>query len=529
MFSTKDLKIKYKLWIFSGVALICLAAYMLFSALSLRTTLDNEKQLKTRHVVEVAHGVVQHFQRMAQQGTMTEESAKAAAVAALKSLRYEESDYFWINDMNPVMIMHPYKPELDGKSLSDYQDPQGKRIFVEFADVVKKQNAGFVHYLWPKPGIDKPVRKVSYVKGFAPWGWVIGSGIYLDDVDTAFWRELRSGLIVLSCIVFVFGVIAWRTTKSILDPLGAEPAVVSSIANEVAAGNLEIAIATGKHDSSSVLFSMKRMVGKLREVVADVQSAAGNVAAGSAQLSSGSMSMSDGATRQAASAEEASSSVEEMTATIRQSAGNARETERIALKSAIDALDSGRAVADTVTAMRDIATRILIIEEISRQTNLLALNAAIEAARAGEQGKGFSVVAAEVRKLAERSQTAAKEIGSLSTTSISVAERAGELLAKLVPNIQKTAQLVQEINASSKEQTVGSDQINSAIQQLNEVIQQNAGSAEEMAATAEELSSQAAQLQDSVAFFKIQDTPAAQALPMHAKGLLPGAGEDRIG
>jgi methyl-accepting chemotaxis protein len=505
MFSFNDLKIKYKLWVFAGVAIVSLSLYMIFSAFALRATLDNEKQLKTRHLVEVVHGVVEQYQKLEQDGRMTREHAQAEAVAAVKSLRYEGSEYFWINDMQPVMIMHPYKSELDGKSLSDYRDPQGNKLFVEFVNVVQKQNAGFVHYLWPKPGIDKPVRKVSYVKGFAPWGWVIGSGIYLDDVDAVFWHELRDGLIVLSIIIVIFTAIAWMTTRSILGPLGAEPAFVSAIANQVAAGNLEIAITTGERDSSSVLFAMKQMVEKLKNVVADVQSAAGNVAAGSTQLSSGSTEVSEGAARQAAAAEEASSSVEEMSATIKQSAENARETERIALKSATDALAGGEAVAETVTAMRDIATRILIIEEIARQTNLLALNAAIEAARAGEQGRGFAVVATEVRKLAERSQTAAKEIGALSFTSLSVAERAGELLAKLVPDIQRTAQLVQEINASSREQTVGADQINAAIQQLNEVIQQNAGSAEEMAATAEELSSQAAQMQENIAYFRVHD------------------------
>jgi methyl-accepting chemotaxis protein len=192
-----------------------------------------------------------------------------------------------------------------------------------------------------------------------------------------------------------------------------------------------------------------------------------------------------------------------MNATIKQNADNAAQTEKIALKSATDATESGKAVSETVGAMKDIAAKISIIEEIARQTNLLALNAAIEAARAGEHGKGFAVVASEVRKLAERSQTAAGEISHLSASSVEVAEKAGEMLARLVPDIQKTAELVQEITAASKEQTTGADQINSAIQQLNQVIQQNAGAAEEMSSTAEELSSQAEQLQSTISFFKV--------------------------
>jgi len=257
--------------------------------------------------------------------------------------------------------------------------------------------------------------------------------------------------------------------------------------------------------------SLAMMIDKLRIVAIDVKTAADNVASGSQELSSSAEQLSQGTTEQAASAEQASSSVEEMNAAIRQNADNAQQTEKIAIKSSADAAESGKAVSEAVTAMKDIAGKISIIEEIARQTNLLALNAAIEAARAGEHGKGFAVVASEVRKLAERSQAAAGEISKLSASSVEVAERAGAMLTKLVPDIQKTAELVQEISAASKEQSSGTDQINSAIQQLNQVVQQNAGSAEEMASTAEELSSQAEQLQGTVAFFKVDGTDSMTA------------------
>jgi methyl-accepting chemotaxis protein len=195
--------------------------------------------------------------------------------------------------------------------------------------------------------------------------------------------------------------------------------------------------------------------------------------------------------------------MEQMAANIRQNADNALQTEKIAIKSAQDAQEGGKAVAETVGAMKQIAEKINIIEEIARQTNLLALNAAIEAARAGEHGKGFAVVAAEVRKLAERSQNAAGEIGELSGRSVDIAEKAGEMLARMVPDIQRTAELVQEIAAASKEQDTGAEQVNQAIQQLDQVIQQNASASEEMASTSEELSSQAEQLQDTIGFFKV--------------------------
>ncbi len=317
-------------------------------------------------------------------------------------------------------------------------------------------------------------------------------------------RSLRTFLLVVGAVgmLLLTGAVV-IIVRATLMPLS----VLTKKAGEIASGNLEVTIDhEGKDEIGRLSGALNSMVMKLKEVVTEVRAAIDNVASGSQQLSAGSEQMSQGTTEQAASAEEASSSVEEMNATIKQNADNAMQTEKIALKSASDAMESGKAVSETVSAMKDIAKKISIIEEIARQTNLLALNAAIEAARAGEHGKGFAVVASEVRKLAERSQTAAGEIGHLSASSVEVAEKAGQMLAKLVPDIHKTSELVQEISAASKEQTSGADQINSAIQQLNQVIQQNAGSAEEMSSTAEELSSQAEQLQSTIAFFKIGST-----------------------
>ncbi|MDK9707251.1 MAG: MCP four helix bundle domain-containing protein [Desulforhopalus sp.] len=273
-------------------------------------------------------------------------------------------------------------------------------------------------------------------------------------------------------------------------------------AKQVAQGNLMVELKK-RSDKDELMESLANMVDKLKEVVMEVQSAADNVATGGQEMSATAQQMSQGATEQAASAEEISSSMEQMASNIRQNTDNAMQTEKIAVKSASDAREGGKAVTATVSAMKEIATKISIIEEIARQTNLLALNAAIEAARAGEHGKGFAVVASEVRKLAERSQSAAGEISQLSTSSVAIAEQAGEMLNKMLPDIQKTAELVQEISASSKEQDTGADQINKAIQQLDQVIQQNAGSAEEMASTTEELSSQAEQLKATIAFFSL--------------------------
>ena len=292
--------------------------------------------------------------------------------------------------------------------------------------------------------------------------------------------------------------------RNLMNLLGGEPAYIAEIAERISAGDLTMKLSSGKAQDTGIFASMKKMVEQLSDIVTDVKSAADNVASGSSELSANSGHMSQGASEQASSVEEVSSSMEQMVSNIRQNADNARQTDKIALKSAADAVESTKAVMDAVMAMKQISEKISIIEEIARQTNLLALNAAIEAARAGEHGKGFAVVASEVRKLAERSQTAAVEISKLSASSMEVGEHACEMLEKLVPGIQKTAELVQEIHGASAEQNSGAEQINKAIQQLDHVVQQNAGAAEEMSSTAEELSAQAEHLQSAVEFFKIE-------------------------
>ncbi len=326
----------------------------------------------------------------------------------------------------------------------------------------------------------------------------------IDEVEVmAPVKKLILSIIIAGVVLAaLIGCIAWLVASSIAKPL----IKGVTFAKSVSEGDLEATVDVNQKDEIGELAGdLTAMAEQLRNIVLQVKQSADNVAAGSEQLSSSSQEMSQGATEQAASAEEISSSMEEMAANINQNADNAAQTEKIALKTSDDAEEGGKSVQDTVQAMKEIAGKISVIEEIARQTNLLALNAAIEAARAGEHGKGFAVVASEVRKLAERSQAAAAEIGDLSASSVQVAEQAGKLLDTIAPDVKKTADLVQEITAASNEQRTGAEQVNSAIQQLDQVIQQNASVAEEMASSSEELSAQAQALQEVMTFFKVSD------------------------
>lgn len=354
---------------------------------------------------------------------------------------------------------------------------------------------------------EAPILGIPYFTAYDPirnaQGDVIGV-LYVGVKKAEFfasYSRLKNGIIALSFGMIMLSalLIFWIVRQQLSPLLGAV-----STAEKVADGNLNISFSGyGTREVSQLLNALQKMTQQLRGVVASVQGAAVTVAAGSREFSASSELMSQGASEQAATAEEASASIEEMAATIQSNASNAVQTEKIALQVAKEARKGGEAVMATVFAMKEISGKTRIIEEIARQTNLLALNAAIEAARAGEHGKGFAVVAAEVRSLAERSQQAAAEICTMTNSSVVIAEETGHLLEKIVPDVQRTAELVQEVSSSCREQSSGIEQINRAIQQLEQIIRQNASAAEETAATAEQLTVQAEQLQQSTAYFAV--------------------------
>jgi methyl-accepting chemotaxis protein len=809
------LSIKFKLGAlaaFSALVLVTLAAYFLWQ--QYQNSYEARKQ-GIQQGVEIASSIVDWAYRQETSGAMTRAQAQALALQQVNDARYSGKEYFWINDMEVRLLTHPFRPDLMGKDVSSVKDPDGNAVFVRFVDTVRKEGSGYLSYLWPKPGQEKPVEKVSYVSGFKPWGWVIGSGLYMDDLRSAFLASLGRAAAAIALAMALGAVLAMAITRSITRPLDRAVAVARAVArgrldNDVSThasdetgqllrsmGEMQTALtdfeaaqqamaqqhalgmldhvmpvqrmegafgsmgqsindlvqshiavkmkvvdvvtgyAEGKLDvvmerlpgqkariseaidkvqhslqeaaraarynarvksaldgvslpvriagddgtiiyinhalentlrkyqegfrkqipgfdpekvlngsigmfyadpqaalgrlrgltsqtrsrlelggrmydltTNPVLLASGERLGtvgqwvdvteqlaaeqqvgelvqlaaqgdfsgrlslegqtgffaslgsgmnelmrtseqglsevaqvleafargdltqriegdyaglfgkvkdsanataeQLTRVMGEVRVAADSLTGAANQVSATAQALSQAASEQAASVEQTTASVEVMSASISQNSDNARVTDGMATKTSKEAVDGGAAVNLTVSAMKQIASKIGIVNDIAYQTNLLALNAAIEAARAGEHGKGFAVVAAEVRKLAERSQLAAKEIGDLAGNSVTTAERAGKLLDEIVPSIQKTSELVQEIAAASAEQSESVTQIGGAMGQLSKATQQNASASEELAATSEELSGQAQQLQESIAFF---NTGEARAEP----------------
>ncbi|BCA80771.1 methyl-accepting chemotaxis protein [Desulfuromonas sp. AOP6] len=550
----KNIKVAQKIFGLSLAIILIFTMVIGWVYLRARANLYEAKRVEVLHAVETAWGVVDHYAKEAAALNMSMEGAQEAAMEAIRHTRFDETNYFWINDLSPRMVMHPISPELNGKDLSGNKDPNGKALFVEMAQVAKEKGGGFVEYEWNKPGSEHPVPKISAVKLIPEWNWVIGAGLYLDDIEAELFAILWRVAVVVAAIILLALALVIFVARGISRPLGravhmieemekghldtrlnlsqtdeigrmaqAMDAFADSLQHEVvaslqqlASGDLTFQV-TPRDDQDVVRNALAQVARDLNSILGQVQVAGEQIASGSAQVSDSSQSLSQGATESASSLEEITSSLTEMGSQTSLNAENASQANQLAAH-ARGAAEKGNAhMQAMVTAMgeinesgQNISKIIKVIDEIAFQTNLLALNAAVEAARAGQHGKGFAVVAEEVRNLAARSAKAAKETADLIEGSVKKAENGADIadktagaLSEIVTGITKVTDLVAEIAAASNEQAQGLSQINQGLSQIDTVTQQNTASAEESAAAAEELSSQAEQLRQMLSRFML--------------------------
>ncbi|WP_062016546.1 methyl-accepting chemotaxis protein [Aureimonas sp. AU4] len=495
------LTIGRKLTLLTTFALLVLAGVATFGLVAIRDQMWRDRQALVQSQVDSSVAIVKGLQARVQAGTLSAGDARSQAREAIRSIRYNGSDYVFVYDSKGVRQVY-YKAEEEGQNVWEKTDPTGVKLTQEMI-ARAKDGGGFTHYATTRIGQDALVPKISYSTYLADWDWIVASGVYTDDIDAAVRERVLAMLACIAAAALLITLGAWWTTRGIVRPLRQ----VVDTAKAVGDGDLTTVAAVSKRSDEigELQLAMAEMARNLRNVVSEVRSSARLVTSGALESSSAAVQLSSGSTEQAAASEEASAAVEQMTANVRQNADNASQTERVAAKASEAANLSAEAVAGSVRAMNQIAERITVVQEIARQTDLLALNAAIEAARAGSHGKGFAVVASEVRKLAERSAQAAQEIGDLSGETLKISADAGRLFETLLPDIRRTAELVSEISAACREQAVGIEQINQAIVQLDQVTQTNAGAANAMSATAENLSGEAERLETQAGFFRLSD------------------------
>jgi methyl-accepting chemotaxis protein len=493
-----------------------------------RNALLQERQIGARQAVETAYGVITYYQRQAESGVLTEEQAKKQAMDAIRGMRYSGQEYFWVNDMTPRMLMHPIKPELEGKDLAGMKDPNGLKLFVAFVDTVKASptHDGYVYYLWPKPGVEQPVQKVSYVKAFTPWGWILGSGVYLDTVDAVVWEQAGDFALAAAILALVLLVLGRVLSRRLVRQLGGEPDDVIRIADRMSQGDLRVEIPVRPGDEASLMHAMRLMRDGIAQAVAQVRQGTEWIGQSVGQIVHGNLELSARTEQQAASLQETAASMEQITSTVGHNAANAQQANTLAATASEVASRGGQTVSRVVETMGEVnaSTRQMsdivgVIDSIAFQTNILALNAAVEAARAGEQGKGFAVVASEVRALAQRSSNAAKEIRGLIDSTVQriqtgaeLAEGAGQTMTEVVSSVRRVADIMSEITLASREQASGIEQINLAIGQMDQVTQQNAALVVEAGTAAQSLNDQMNGLNRAVGVFQLSGPGAAPAL-----------------
>ncbi|HEY3598262.1 MAG TPA: methyl-accepting chemotaxis protein [Paraburkholderia sp.] len=489
-----------------------------FGAWQTRVSMISERRAQLTSLGQEANSIVNYYYTLSQQHVLTEPEAKKQALAAMTAMRYGKDGYFSINDSHPTMLMHPIKPALIGKDLTQFADPDGKHLFVEIVKTGDRDSAGgFVDYLWAKPGSETPVAKTSFSLRFAPWDWYLVTGMYMDDVQSAFIANLLGWLAITVALGALASVVMVLVLRSVRRTLGGDLETAVAAAQLMARGDLATSVPVAHGDQSSLLHALRTMQLGLVDTVSRVRAGTENIDMGATEIAAGNTNLSQRTEEQAAALVQTASSMDQMTSNVKHNADSAMQAAQLASQAADVATRGSRVVDDVVRTMGDITSSsrqigdiIGVIDGIAFQTNILALNAAVEAARAGEQGRGFAVVAAEVRSLAQRSATAAKEIKALIETSTgsvdegaSLVANAGSTMTELVQSVRRVNEILEEISRASREQSAGIEQVNRAVGEMDQVTQQNAALVEQAAAAAHSLKDQVSELREAISTFAL--------------------------